>query len=211
MGVYRRRDSPYWWLWLPGAPQGQHRVRTTIPVGVTPSERRASRADADACYHAQMVALARERYDLPGGRRILIATDRLSAFDIILTAIPLKGQVLTIALVVACGIAAFLSMLTAYDSLLVSRDTYYEQTAFAHVFATLKRAPKSLAAHLEGIPGVTAVDTRIVVDLTLDLPGVTDPITGRMISLPGGRPPTLDRLVLRTDRKSTRLNSSHRT
>lgn len=37
----------------------------------------------------------RENYDLPDGRRILIATDRLSAFDRILTAIPCKGQVLT--------------------------------------------------------------------------------------------------------------------
>jgi phosphoribosylaminoimidazole-succinocarboxamide synthase len=37
----------------------------------------------------------RENYDLPDGRRILIATDRISAFDRILTAIPLKGQVLT--------------------------------------------------------------------------------------------------------------------
>jgi phosphoribosylaminoimidazole-succinocarboxamide synthase len=37
----------------------------------------------------------RDNYDLPDGRRILIASDRLSAFDIILTAIPLKGQVLT--------------------------------------------------------------------------------------------------------------------
>jgi len=37
----------------------------------------------------------RENYDLADGRRILIATDRISAFDRILTAIPLKGQVLT--------------------------------------------------------------------------------------------------------------------
>ncbi len=37
----------------------------------------------------------RENYDLPDGRRIIIATDRLSAFDQILTAIPFKGQVLT--------------------------------------------------------------------------------------------------------------------
>jgi phosphoribosylaminoimidazole-succinocarboxamide synthase len=37
----------------------------------------------------------RDNYDLPDGRRILVATDRLSAFDRILTAIPLKGQVLT--------------------------------------------------------------------------------------------------------------------
>jgi len=37
----------------------------------------------------------RDNYDLPDGRRVLIATDRLSAFDRILTALPLKGQVLT--------------------------------------------------------------------------------------------------------------------
>jgi len=37
----------------------------------------------------------RDNYDLPDGRRILIASDRLSAFDRVLTAIPLKGQVLT--------------------------------------------------------------------------------------------------------------------
>lgn len=37
----------------------------------------------------------RENYDLPDGNRIIIATDRLSAFDVILTSIPHKGQVLT--------------------------------------------------------------------------------------------------------------------
>jgi phosphoribosylaminoimidazole-succinocarboxamide synthase len=37
----------------------------------------------------------RDNYDLADGRRVVIATDRLSAFDRILTAIPLKGQVLT--------------------------------------------------------------------------------------------------------------------
>ncbi|PZO01710.1 MAG: phosphoribosylaminoimidazolesuccinocarboxamide synthase [Hyphomicrobiales bacterium] len=37
----------------------------------------------------------RENYDLPDGRRILISTDRLSAFDRAIAAIPYKGQVLT--------------------------------------------------------------------------------------------------------------------
>src|SRR5882757_3043580 len=37
----------------------------------------------------------RDNYDLPDGRRIIIASDRLSAFDRILAAIPCKGQVLT--------------------------------------------------------------------------------------------------------------------
>ncbi len=42
-------------------------------------------------YHGKV----RDNYDLPDGRRIIIATDRLSAFDRILAAIPFKGQVLT--------------------------------------------------------------------------------------------------------------------
>lgn len=37
----------------------------------------------------------RENYDLPDGNRIIISTDRLSAFDRILTCVPYKGQVLT--------------------------------------------------------------------------------------------------------------------
>ena len=37
----------------------------------------------------------RDNYDLPDGRRVIVATDRLSAFDRILCAVPLKGQVLT--------------------------------------------------------------------------------------------------------------------
>src|ERR1700749_2503920 len=37
----------------------------------------------------------RENYDLPDGRRILISTDRQSAFDPVLAAVPFKGQVLT--------------------------------------------------------------------------------------------------------------------
>ena len=37
----------------------------------------------------------RENYDLPDGRRILVSTDRQSAFDQVLAAVPFKGQVLT--------------------------------------------------------------------------------------------------------------------
>lgn len=36
----------------------------------------------------------RDAYDLPDGRRIMIATDRQSAFDKVLAAVPFKGQVL---------------------------------------------------------------------------------------------------------------------
>ena len=44
-------------------------------------------------YHSR--GKVRDNYDLPDGRRIIIASDRLSAFDINIAAIPFKGQVLT--------------------------------------------------------------------------------------------------------------------
>jgi phosphoribosylaminoimidazole-succinocarboxamide synthase len=42
-------------------------------------------------YHGKV----RDNYDLPDGRRVIVASDRLSAFDRILCAVPFKGQVLT--------------------------------------------------------------------------------------------------------------------
>ncbi|HEY3813138.1 MAG TPA: phosphoribosylaminoimidazolesuccinocarboxamide synthase [Caulobacteraceae bacterium] len=41
------------------------------------------------------IGKVRDNYDLPDGRRVLIASDRVSAFDRSLGAIPFKGQVLT--------------------------------------------------------------------------------------------------------------------
>ena len=42
-------------------------------------------------YHGKV----RDNYDLPDGRRLIISSDRLSAFDRILCCVPFKGQVLT--------------------------------------------------------------------------------------------------------------------
>jgi phosphoribosylaminoimidazole-succinocarboxamide synthase len=77
-------------------------------TGNTSPQRAVSRGEALAAQLGNVLADAtipelpnhyrgkvRDNYDLPDGRRIIIASDRLSAFDRILTAIPCKGQVLT--------------------------------------------------------------------------------------------------------------------
>ena len=51
----------------------------------------AAKYDALPGYQKNKV---RDAYQLPGGRRVLISTDRQSAFDQILAAVPYKGQVL---------------------------------------------------------------------------------------------------------------------
>jgi putative ABC transport system permease protein len=111
-----------------------------------------------------------------------------------------RGQVIAIALVVACGIASFVSMLSAYDSLQLSQTTYYDEYRFAHVFTQLKRAPESLVAKMEAIPGVAQVQTRVVMDVTLDIPERSEPAIGRLVSIPEQQTPMLNDLYLRRGR-----------
>lgn len=112
----------------------------------------------------------------------------------------LRGQVIAAALVTACGIAAFVTMLSAYRSLERAREAYYAEYRFADVFAELHRAPMTLGAALARIPGVSEIDPRIVEDVSLDVPGLADPATGRLISLPVDPATGLNRLCLRAGR-----------
>ena len=96
----------------------------------------------------------------------------------------LQGQVITIALVVACGIASFVTMRSTYDSLILSRDSYYEDHRFADVFARLERAPYPVADRLEAIPGVAQVHPRVVESAMVPMPDMPRPATGTVVSLP---------------------------
>ncbi len=109
----------------------------------------------------------------------------------------LKGQMIAIALIVACGIACLVTMLSAYDSLQLSQQTYYDRYRFADVFVSLKRAPDTLAARIAEIPGVQQVQTRVVVDVNLDVPGLVEPATGRLIAIPEQRHPVLNDVFIR--------------
>ncbi|MCM5572224.1 ABC transporter permease [Burkholderiaceae bacterium FT117] len=112
----------------------------------------------------------------------------------------LRGQVLAAALVVACGISAFVALRATYHSLLVAQADYYAAYRFADVFARLERAPEGLAARVGEVPGVAEVRTRVVVDVTLDVPGLAEPATGRLVSIPERREPMLNDLALRAGR-----------
>ncbi len=112
----------------------------------------------------------------------------------------MKGQAFTIALVVAAGIGAFISQITTYDSLNWSRQSYYESARFAHVFADVKRAPDASIKQIAEISGVAEVEATVVFDVTLDIPDVTEPVTGRMIGLTHSAQPHLNQLSLRQGR-----------
>jgi putative ABC transport system permease protein len=96
----------------------------------------------------------------------------------------LRGQIATIALVVAGGLTCFLALRGTVESLDRSRSAYYDRYRFAEVFAHAERAPESVARQIEGLPGVGVVQTRIAEEVLLPLEGMLRPASGRLLSLP---------------------------
>jgi len=112
----------------------------------------------------------------------------------------MQGQVVTIALVVACGIAAFVTMRSTYDSLLWSRDTYYAEHRFGDAFVHLERAPAGVVTRLEALPGVAQVYARVVAAAMVPMPDMDRPASGTVVGLPAdGRSP-LNGVYLRRGR-----------
>ena len=109
----------------------------------------------------------------------------------------LRGQLITVAVVVACGIATYVTMRGAYESVRDAQQDYYARFRFSDVFAHLQRAPNSLAATISSIPGVASVQSRVVVEVTLDVPGLDEPALGRIISIPVRATPMLNDLCIR--------------
>jgi putative ABC transport system permease protein len=102
----------------------------------------------------------------------------------------IRWQALAISLVMACGVATAVMSLSTLDSLERTREAYFDRYRFADVFAHVKRAPRSLVARIEKLPGVEAAEARVVCSVTLDVAGLSEPATGRLISVPefgGGR------------------------
>jgi putative ABC transport system permease protein len=112
----------------------------------------------------------------------------------------IRGQGLAIAAVMGAGVAMFIMYLSTFHSLRLTQTTYYERYRFADVFAGLKRAPLALRSEIAELPGVAAADLRVVVDVSLDVPDLAEPATGRLISMPVPAAPMLNDVFLRRGR-----------
>ena len=112
----------------------------------------------------------------------------------------LKGQAGAVSLVMACGLAMLIMARSLIHSLESTRAEYYQTNHFADVFGSLKRAPNHLADRIRDLPGVASVQTDLSVAVTLDLPGIAEPASGLVRSLPDFGEPALNRLFLRSGR-----------
>lgn len=110
------------------------------------------------------------------------------------------GQLFTIALVVACGIASYVAIHGTSRALLRARDAYFERQRFADVFVHLERAPESLRERIAAIDGVALVHTRLVEPVSLPVEGMRDPPSGQLVSLPPSGEAPLGGILLREGR-----------
>ena len=120
----------------------------------------------------------------------------------------LRGPFLALLLVVASGIALFVALRSMKGYLTGAQSDYYRTQRFADLFAHARHAPNSLVDELAAIPGVTMIETRVVADVLLDVPGLAEPATGRVVSLPEGVPPRLNGLYLRRGRLPSRRRAT---
>ena len=112
----------------------------------------------------------------------------------------LKGQAIAIAMVIVSGVATVVMSVSTLDSLRRTQEAYYRDYRFADVFASLKRAPEALRSRILEIPGVDAVETRVVAAASLDLPDFPDPVRALLVSVPEEGIPLLNRVFLRKGR-----------
>lgn len=108
----------------------------------------------------------------------------------------LWAQALAIALVLAAGVGTLILGTGASASLSQTRAQFYTENRFADVFATLTRAPNALVAEIAAIDGVLTAEGRIRKIALLDMPGMAEPGSVALVSLPDA----LNRLHLRSGR-----------
>jgi putative ABC transport system permease protein len=113
----------------------------------------------------------------------------------------MRYQVLTIALVVGCGIASLVATVTASASLRASREAFYADARFGDVFVRTNRAPRPVLDRLRSLPGVAAVEGRVVDDFRLELDGTSDPVSARFVSLSAPAEDRLNRMQIRAGRE----------
>ena len=112
----------------------------------------------------------------------------------------MRMQALAIAMVIVSGVSIFMMSLSTLDSLYETRESYYRDHHFAHVFTSLKRAPLSLLGRVEEFPDVDKVESRVVAYVNIDVAGFNDPVSGHLVSLPDNSRGLLNQIYLRKGR-----------
>ena len=119
-------------------------------------------------------------------------------------------MLLAVTSIITVGVTCLVTMVSAYLNLAEAKQLYYAQCRMADFSIELKKVPLAELAPLAAMPEVAELRPRIQHAVTVDLPGVIEPISGQVYSLPVQRRPVIDDIVIRqgsyfTDRRDNEV------
>ena len=112
----------------------------------------------------------------------------------------MRGQAIAVVVIVACGIASFVAMRSMVPHLTEAQSTFYITSRFPHVWANVKRAPLRVAEEIAMLPGVARLEARVAGEVVVDVPGLTEPATARVVGVPTTRAPNVSVPIIRSGR-----------
>lgn len=106
-----------------------------------------------------------------------------------------KAQFGALVLLVALGITSYVAFVSSYSNLTVSADEANRQLHLADFSVRVIGAPRSAADEIARVPGVAAVEGRLIVDTGLEV-SADQQATARIIGVPDGRHPAVNDLLV---------------
>jgi len=117
-----------------------------------------------------------------------------------------RGQFLALVLIVTLGVIIYIAMSSSYNNLSRSQQQFYQDYAFADYTFQVVKAPESIVARVEALPGVLNASGRIQKDVPIIKEG-QERITGRLTGCPLPMENELNRLHLLSGRQLERQAS----
>ncbi|MBI1291930.1 FtsX-like permease family protein [bacterium] len=108
-----------------------------------------------------------------------------------------KASLFALVLIMGFGIAALVGFLGVARDLEFAKERYFAQTRIGDFYAPVKRAPAWVTEELRELPNVREVRGRVRLPILVDLPDLTEPVTGTALSLPAVRQPVINDVLLR--------------
>lgn len=109
-----------------------------------------------------------------------------------------KGLLSAIICILGLGVSSYVANLSLYFNLELSRRSYYAECRMADFWIDIEKLPRSEVDRLSEVKGVAELRPRIVMPVTVDLDGVAQPLSGRIVSMPSDPRPVINNLVLRS-------------
>ncbi|HHV16513.1 MAG TPA: ABC transporter permease [Gelria sp.] len=117
-----------------------------------------------------------------------------------------RGQFLALVVIVTLGVVLYIGMTTSYYNLSRSQQQFYQDYGFADYNFMVVKAPESVVARVEALPGVVKATGRMQKDVPIIKDG-NERITGRLTGYPLPMENEVNRLHLLSGRPLDRQSS----